>query len=83
MLPQHTDKRATLTFDQLRDGIRQYYRRIRAIEVEYNETVEVAPFDAAAKGSIPKGEHHFASKGEKRMASQSFPPRGKPDATAQ
>ena len=78
-LPQPTEKPPTLTFEQLRNGVRQYYQAIRALEVELERTSEVASFDPDFGRVIPRSRHRFAFKGEKRMASHSGPPQGQPD----
>jgi len=57
--PAPTNKPATLTFDQLRDGVRQGRKELSALEVEY---------DYAQKDDTDPWlmKFHFAMKGEKR-----------------
>jgi hypothetical protein len=57
--PTPTSKPATLTFDQLRDGVRQGRKALSALEVEY---------DYAQKDDTDPWlmKFHFAMKGEKR-----------------
>jgi hypothetical protein len=57
--PTPTNKPATLTFDQLRDGVRQGRKELWALEVEY---------DYAQKDDTDSRlmKFHFAMKGEKR-----------------
>ncbi|MGO9115325.1 MAG: hypothetical protein ACLP9L_39435 [Thermoguttaceae bacterium] len=82
--PQPTDKPATLSFEQLHDGIRQYYQGLTAIEVEYEQITEVLSVQAEDKGTIiPRSTHHFAFKGEKRLCSRCFPPRDQPSGPLQ
>jgi len=80
-LPQPTEKPATFAFEQLRDGIRQYYREIKAIEVEYEQTTDVVSAEPGDEHVIPRAMHRFASRGEKRLCCGSYPPRGKAGAT--
>jgi hypothetical protein len=61
-LPTPTDKPATLTFEQLRDGIKQYRAEFWALEVEYE-------YHSEGKG-VPWLKYHFAMKGEKRLRDQ-------------
>ena len=61
-LPTPTDKPATLTFVQLREGVKQHYKELWALEVEY----ELIP-----KGiGPPRLKCHYATKGEKRLRYQ-------------
>jgi len=78
--PQPTDKPATLTFTQLRDGVRQYYQKLKALEIEYDMITEVVSPEPGLSTIVPRKRQHFAFKGEKRFASQSAPPRGKATA---
>jgi hypothetical protein len=61
-LPTPTDKPATATFDELREGIKQYYQQLWAVEVEYR----VIPKGVGA----PRLTCHYAMKGEKRVRDQ-------------
>lgn len=73
-LPQPTQLPATLTFEQLRDGIRRCHERILAIEVEYETTAEVVRAEPQLGEIVPRSRHRFAFKGEKRFAAQSSVP---------
>jgi hypothetical protein len=73
VLPQATDKAAGLSAEELRNGVRQYYAKLRAIEVGYEmttETIAVMPNDRPV---IPRTISHFAFRGEKRFKSQGAP----------
>jgi len=67
--PQPTELLATQTFEQLRDGVRQFYERLRAIEVQYDSTTRVLLGDPEGAEFIPQSGHHFAFKNEKRFSS--------------
>ena len=61
-LPTPTSKRAKLTFERLREGIKKYYKELWALEVEYEQTQYGTP--------VPWAGHRFAMKGEKRFCNQ-------------
>jgi hypothetical protein len=83
-LPQPTNKPATLSFEQLRQGIRQYYQRLRAVEVESEQrTATLSSPEPGLHEAVPRTLYHFAYKGEKRFFSESAPLRGKADPPLQ
>ena len=59
-LPTPTKTPATLTFDQLRQGITQTYKQLWALDVEYVQLTEGGV-------GIPYMKLHFAMKGESRL----------------
>jgi len=69
--PQPTNKPATLTFEELREGVRKYYNKIQALEVEYS-IIQQRPNDMEdlplVRDIVPETRRHFALKGEKRYA---------------
>jgi hypothetical protein len=68
-LPEPLDRPATLTFEELRQGIRKYYGRIQALEVEYDlyqvhgTQLEGLPQE---RDIVPEARRRFAMKGEGR-----------------
>jgi hypothetical protein len=60
--PTPTNRPATLTFDQLRDGVRQGRKELSALEVEYDYDQK----DAISHTDPWLMKYHFAMKGDKR-----------------
>ena len=66
-MPTKSSKHAYLTFDQIRDGMKSWYKGLWAIEVEY---VKIAHRGKLESEFQPKMRIHYAFKGEKRFLSQ-------------